>query len=148
MFLPGDDDLRFLTRPTALGAWAAVIDGVIVGQVVLNGGTSPAVMDLVQSVRIERVDGDPTRRAMSGFNASVRSGRSASRPATHGTRPMRSTQGCPARNLRTGSIRSQMNIGRGSSFGGPDLNPQELGNTETMDVSDGASGSLGRLVTS
>ena len=36
-----------------------------------------------------------------------------------------------------------MNIGRDSSFGGPDLNPQELGDTGTMDVSDGASGSLG-----
>lgn len=47
MFLPGDDYLRFLTRPTPLNAWVAVIDSVIVGHVALNAATSPAVMELV-----------------------------------------------------------------------------------------------------
>lgn len=36
MFLPGDNYLRFLNRPTPLNAWVAVIDSVIVGHVALN----------------------------------------------------------------------------------------------------------------
>jgi ribosomal protein S18 acetylase RimI-like enzyme len=48
IFLPGNDFVRFLTRPEPLCAWVAEHDGRVVGHIALNSETSPPVMQLAR----------------------------------------------------------------------------------------------------
>lgn len=52
VWLPDDDLLGFLTRPTALASWVAEVEGVLAGHVALHPRSSRPVMDCARAAGI------------------------------------------------------------------------------------------------
>lgn len=86
VYLPDEDFRRFLTQPSSLDAWVAILDDEIIGHIALNDTTSEPVMDAVAdlesdrpAVYVARLLVDPSRRRSGA-------GRALLNRALHGAR--------------------------------------------------------------